>query len=281
MPVRPARPTVRPIAASVLLCFVFVYLALDWNQPRPPRAPLPPALPPPPPPPLWPPHATTPVTSSPTGATRPPAPVDARFALRHAEIEAWRAAVKQMRARGYSLTGFYHASTVGSHWPEVMAEQLRVLEGSRYVDGDDDVQYTDSFSHTFGDRVYASVLREAEALHINIAVPDNDVAQYDLVANLISTRLNLTSETKAKFTYGMNRTIPRQSFSRSSAAQQQVYLAASDLSEGEVSTMMQLQGFCQREVAARRNALVFYVHSKSTVGFHQALAPPPPTNQTR
>ena len=190
-----------------------------------------------------------------------------KFELRTLESRNWARALELARAEGYSIQGFYHVSTWKPYWPHVIDEQLRILDGMRYLDGDLDVQYAPDFSGTWTPPVFASPLQAASSLFINIASGDaGDFAR--VKAHVLN--VGITNSSKAKIRFGFNYTVDRQSFDGFPEQRKAEMFGAATHSEGEVSTVLAMQAFCQRERAAGRKTIVFYVHSKGVCCYPRA-----------
>jgi hypothetical protein len=181
------------------------------------------------------------------------------FELRHAEKLNWESAVSKAHELGYSIKVFYHTSAWREYWSEVINEQIRILDGSRYVDGDLDVQYNSSFSSRWTGPEFASMIKDADEVLVNVA--GTDEGDLNRVRSFI-LQSGISASAKAKLTFGFNKTLARDGFSKLTRQQQDALNARADSSEGEVGTMLALKSYCERKMASGEKAFVAYFHNK-------------------
>jgi hypothetical protein len=209
----------------------------------------------------------------------------------------WRSLSRQ----GYELYGFYHMSVLHPHWKEVLAEQLRLLDGQRVFPSVNNTRWNSSRYSLYEyvrestgtgtsparRRQYASLLSMSAGLFLNVVGFDSANAKRDLqqVRDFV-TQLNLRYGDKIVFHY--NDSLGRDVFENSSKQQQRVFEETDGLSCGEYPTMMALHGFCRNYVhandqlisARQRQGGEFRGESRGKVGVNgeRISATPPPLN---
>eukprot|EP00667_Euglena_gracilis_P011623 EG_transcript_11877 len=165
------------------------------------------------------------------------------------------------RQRNITLRVFYHTSTWRPYWPEIVTEQVLLMDGRRPANF-----FLGEHPHDQGPRPcgdcprygglrwlptqWASVLDLADQLYLNVA--RQGPGDFERVKQLVEG-LPLVHRDKVFFHF--NHTVQRQK-------DQEMPANASELSVAEVSTMMAMHDHCVAERAAGRKAFVLFLHSK-------------------
>eukprot|EP00667_Euglena_gracilis_P017150 EG_transcript_18020 len=165
------------------------------------------------------------------------------------------------RQRNVTLRVFYHTSTWQPYWPEVVTEQVLLMDGRRPVNffvGEHLYdQGTKPCRHCplhgglrWLPTQWASVLDLADRLYLNVA--HQRPGDFERVKRLVE---GLPLVHRDKLFLHFNHTIPRQKDQHAPAN-------ASGLSVAEVSTFLAMHDYCVAEHAAGRKAFVVFLHSK-------------------
>ena len=175
--------------------------------------------------------------------------------LRSLESHRFREALREARAAGYKLKGFYHTSTWRGGWRAVMEEQLRLLDGKRErISTVFDRESASNDVISWGKKDWASLLESSDhGVHVTVAGQDGDL---DKVVAFVDD-LGLAHRNKLSFFF--NKTLPRGHFNDvRDEGERKRLLTNRTLSEGESATWLSLVDYCE----ANRQSFVYYLHLK-------------------
>jgi hypothetical protein len=147
-------------------------------------------------------------------------------------------------------------------WKEVISEQLNLLDGKRKIPIDVDNVHTEFTWDTT--HHWTSLLNASESLYMNVAgAQPSDLKR---ITDLVHS-LNLRSQNKINFNF--NQTVNRGEFNGATPERKWFLGNQSHLSEGEYTTVTELQNYCKRVVASGKKAMVYYVHNKGGCCFRK------------
>lgn len=174
--------------------------------------------------------------------------------LLYREAELFEQTLADAKKQGYSIQGFYHTSTWQPRWSDVILEQLRLLDGQRYVPKSPDAANT---TYSMQPGAWASLLDASNNLYLNVAGHTN--ADEKKIRELLAAA---DIKHKAKITVNYNVTVARDAFGGADEAKRKALFANPLLSSGEHATIDTLHNYCTAKVASGEKALVYYLHSK-------------------
>eukprot|EP00667_Euglena_gracilis_P022791 EG_transcript_25498 len=191
------------------------------------------------------------------------------------EGRRWAEAMHAARRRNATLRVFYHTSTWRTYWRDVITEQILLMDGRRpanFFQGqhpfDQGAEPCPGCRSHGGLRWlptrWASVLDLADQLYLNVA--HQQPGDFEAVKELVE---GLPLAHRAKLFLHLNHTVQRRLKQTNPAN-------SSQLSVGEVSTIMALHDHCVAEHAAGREAFVLYLHSKGACCSRTTPPCPPP-----
>ena len=176
---------------------------------------------------------------------------DTEMAGRYLERFRFNEAVNMARQKGISFRGFYHTSTWREQWNPVIAEQLRIMDGSRL----NNIGNLDSWSTKY----WTSLLDVVDELHMTVA---GSIGDFEKVSSLVNS-LKLKRRNKINMVHSP--TMERDKY-RDASRKEQIKLRIigqkNNLTEGEYSTINSLHNYCKDEIKAGRKSYVFYAHNK-------------------
>lgn len=174
------------------------------------------------------------------------------------ESEIFKHVVHVAKGKGYTIKGFYHASTWQPQWKDVIGEQLKLVDGRRRIPLNPNAT-TIKTAYEWDNRWWTSLLDASDSLYLNVAGPtpkDRD----KVLALLNKAGLKY----REKITVGFNRTVGRTEYMNGDEAKKRSLDAQPQLSAGEYSTVNMLHDYCIDKFKRKEKAIVYYFHSKST-----------------
>lgn len=181
-------------------------------------------------------------------------PNSVELMLLYREAEVFAEAVAEARQKGYTIQGFYHTSIWQPRWSDVILEQLKLLDGHRWVPKKPE-EMTSEYNLQAGD--WASLLGASHSLYLNVAGPSKE----DMVkVKALVAAAGLKHGAKVHINY--NQTVGRDAWGGANEQQRQALMANQQLTAGEHATIDTLHDYCERKVAKGEKALVYYMHSK-------------------
>lgn len=165
------------------------------------------------------------------------------------ENRVWLATIRRLQQAKYSLRGFYHVSRWQKYWKEVVEEQLLILDGQR-----PDLPATS--------KTFPSLLKSSDLLYLNIAVTEDPAIETAALKSLIQA---LPLHYSDKIQLHFNLTFVRGTYDNSSETERAELDRRGErdmISEGEYSTVMALQQYCQDMNSRGQKSIVYYFHNK-------------------
>lgn len=205
-----------------------------------------------------------------------------------AKIEGMRfnQLAQRLQSQGYEIRGFYHTSKWREFWPQVVAEQLLLLDGKRKMphkhrytsqndpsikkdyDPNHEKYYNDLtlpygayewYHDSSNIEEFASLLNITTELYMNIVGENRN--DFEIMKNFVH---NLPLRNQKKIVFNFNTTIPRYAYNGFNEKKKKEYDAKTDLSTGEYSTVMKLYNYCSAMKQQNKKAIVYYFHNKGT-----------------
>lgn len=185
--------------------------------------------------------------------------------LVHKEFERSKEIFEIARRKGYTIKGFYHASTWKHGWKDVVLQQLYLVDGRRKVPKFQEGQ-PKKVTFVWDEKRWASLLRVSSELYLNVAGEKiEDVEKIRQVVNEADLKY------KSKIRINFNQTIGRGTYNHSPEDKKKILDATPGVSEGEYSTIATLHQYCTDVVNRGEKSLVYYFHSKSGSSIRDAL----------